>query len=66
MVVELERERTVKSFRIQLERERKKQDLIMPSMSAGAKIAPFRLRPKRTSKLNLFILIIVIIITINK
>lgn len=64
MVVELERERTVKSFRIQL--ERKKQDLIMPSMSAGAKIAPFRLRPKRTSKLNLLILIIVIIITINK
>lgn len=38
----------------------------MTSMSAGAKIAPFRLRPKRTSKLNLLILIIVIIITINK
>lgn len=36
---EKERERTVKGFRIQLERERKKQDLIMPSksMSAGAK-----------------------------
>ena len=55
-----------RTVRIQLERERKKQDLIMPSMRAGAKTAPFRLRPMRTSKLNLFILIIVIIITINK